>query len=66
MDHNDRQNEIVEGMTAGTIEPLLGYRMLRANYQCMDETERTTDVCRAEIALQDHDAITFGDHFLSA
>ena len=64
--HNDRQDEITAGMTAGTIAPLLGYQILRANYACMTKTERTTDRCRTEIALQDHDAISFGDYFLGA
>ena len=64
MNHNDRQNEIAAGMTAGTIAPLLGYQAMRANYECMTETERTTDRCRTEIALQDYDAVSFADYFL--
>ncbi len=64
MNHNDRQDEITRLLTAGDVSPLLGYQMLRANYACMSRTERTTDICRVEIALQDYDAIGFADYYL--
>ena len=57
----DIQDKMVGMMETGHYTPLQGYRHLKNNYNQMSDCERTTDSCRAMIALEEVDATDFAD-----
>jgi hypothetical protein len=53
--------QIVSAMETGKIGPLKGYKMLRQAYARMTDCERTTDACRAMVALEDVDNTSWAE-----
>jgi hypothetical protein len=54
-------DQIVVAIETGKISPLKGYKMLRRAYARMTDCERTTDMCRAMVALEDVDNTSWAE-----
>jgi len=56
-----KQDLITRLIEAGRLTPLKGHQMLQENYKAMTECEKTTDICRAQLELENHDGLTFAE-----
>jgi hypothetical protein len=54
----DRRDELVRGAAAGQISPSALWRGLKDTYAELTDTDKITDKCRAQLALEEYDAVT--------